>query len=177
MTWPDRPVVYEVNTAVWLGEVSLRAGRPVTLGDVEPKEWDAVCPAGVDALWLMGVWERSPAGIAVARADEALMASFRDSLPDVTDADLIGSPYCVRRYVVDARFGGPAAMPRVRGVDPWLCIAAFRRVCLCSMRSTPESVVWTQSTVPSWGASPPNWEVTIVICESHHADSQKGTLS
>ncbi|HEY8320106.1 MAG TPA: hypothetical protein VIG76_14895 [Amnibacterium sp.] len=114
MSWPDRPVVYEVNTAVWLGEVSLRAGHPVSLGDLAPKEWDAVCPAGVDAVWLMGVWERSPAGIAVARADEGLMASFRDAQPDFTDADLIGSPYCVRRYVVDDRFGGPAGLATAR---------------------------------------------------------------
>ena len=34
------------------------------------------------------------------------MASFRDALPDVTEDDVIGSPYCIRDYVVDRRFGG-----------------------------------------------------------------------
>ena len=29
-------------------------------------EWDAIAALGFDAVWLMGVWERSPAGIAIA---------------------------------------------------------------------------------------------------------------
>ncbi len=33
------------------------------------------------------------------------MAGMRSALPDLRDEDVIGSPYCVRDYVVDARFG------------------------------------------------------------------------
>ena len=40
---------------------------PVTLADVPDEVWDDVAGAGVDAVWLMGVWERSPAGAAIAR--------------------------------------------------------------------------------------------------------------
>jgi hypothetical protein len=32
--WPDRPVIYEVNTAVWLDELSRGVGRRLTLADV-----------------------------------------------------------------------------------------------------------------------------------------------
>ena len=32
--WPDIPVIYEVNTAVWLAELTRAAGEPVTLGSV-----------------------------------------------------------------------------------------------------------------------------------------------
>ena len=32
--WPDQPVIYEMNTAVWLDELARTAGTPVTLGDV-----------------------------------------------------------------------------------------------------------------------------------------------
>jgi hypothetical protein len=113
--WPDRPVIYEVNTAVWLGELSRSAGRRLTLADVGAADWDAVTPAGVDAVWLMGVWERSPAGLALAKANTDLQASFRAALPDLRDEDIIGSPYCVRRYVVDAAFGGPQALAAARG--------------------------------------------------------------
>ena len=35
------------------------------------------------------------------------MAGNRAALPDLRDEDVIGSPYCVRDYVVDERFGGP----------------------------------------------------------------------
>jgi Alpha amylase, catalytic domain len=112
--WPDMPVIYEVNTAVWLEELSRTAGRRLTLADVDAAAWDAVCPNGTDAVWLMGVWERSPAGLQVARANEELMSSFRQALPDLRDEDIIGSPYCVRRYVADPAFGGVAGLAAAR---------------------------------------------------------------
>jgi hypothetical protein len=114
MAWPQNPVIYEVNTAVWLQELSSAAGRPRTLADVTPTEWDAVTPDGVDAVWLMGVWERSPAGLAIAKNNPSLMASFREALPDLKDEDIVGSPYCVRRYVADPTFGGAAGLAAAR---------------------------------------------------------------
>ncbi len=112
--WPDRPVIYEVNTAVWLAELSSAAGQPVTLANVPDHGWDAITPAGANAVWLMGVWERSPAGLALANANPGLLESFHEALPDVQPEDVIGSPYCVRRYVADSRFGGPAGLASAR---------------------------------------------------------------
>ena len=42
---PTQPVIYEVNTAVWLAELSRAAGRRLTLADPAPADWDAVTPA------------------------------------------------------------------------------------------------------------------------------------
>ena len=112
--WPDQPVIYEINTAVWLDELTRAAGRRVTLADVADADWDAVTPPGVDAVWLMGVWERSPAGLALADANAELQASFTEALPDLRRTDVIGSPYCVRRYVADPVFGGPDALAVAR---------------------------------------------------------------
>ena len=106
MRLPARPTIYEINTAVWLG------GR--SLGDVPAADWDALAALPVDAVWLMGVWQRSPAGLAIALDDPGLMAGFRATLADLEPADVIGSPYCVRGYVVDERFGGPAALAEAR---------------------------------------------------------------
>ncbi len=113
--WPRHPIVYEVNTWVWLHELGARAGRDVTLGDVPDAEWDALAAWSPDAVWLMGVWERSPEGRRIALADAELVGSFRAALPDVDlDADVPGSPYCIRRYAVDARLGGPAGLAKAR---------------------------------------------------------------
>ena len=112
--WPANPVIYEVNTAVWLTSLSQAAGRRLTLAEVAAPDWEAVTPAGVDAVWLMGVWERSPAGLAVTRADDKQMASFVDAVPDLKPEDVIGSPYCVRRYVADPMFGGPDGLAAAR---------------------------------------------------------------
>ena len=102
--WPDQPVIYEINTVVWLDELSRAAGRPVALATVGAADWDAAVPAGVDAVWLMGVWGRSPAGLGLANANAELQASFAETLPDLRHADVIGSPYC-------ARDGGELASP------------------------------------------------------------------
>jgi Alpha amylase, catalytic domain len=114
--WPEDPVIYEINTAVWLGDLSRRAGRQLTLADVTSADWDTVALDGIDAIWLMGVWARSPAGLALANANAELQSSFRDALPDLQPQDVIGSPYCVRRYVVDPVFGGPQALTAARDV-------------------------------------------------------------
>ncbi|MDI6105245.1 alpha-amylase [Actinoplanes sp. NEAU-A12] len=112
--WPSAPAIYEISTWPWLTGLSRRYGREVTLGDVPGEVWDEVALPGVDAVWLMGVWERSPAGLAVARADESLQDSFRAALPDLSPADVVGSPYCVRRYRADGRLGGPAGLAAAR---------------------------------------------------------------
>ena len=112
--WSPNPLIYEIYTALWLNDLSARHGREVTLANVPDAEWEAIAALGVDAVWLMGVWERSPAGVAVALANERLLADFRQALPDFTPADVIGSAYCIRRYVVDARFGGPDGLAVAR---------------------------------------------------------------
>ncbi len=114
MRLPRRPTIYEINTAVWLTRLGRERGRALTLSEVPAAAWDEIASLPVDAVWLMGVWQRSPAGLAIAQSNAQLVAGNRAALPDLTDADVIGSPYCVRDYVVDARFGGPQALAAAR---------------------------------------------------------------
>ena len=104
--WPRHPTLYEINTWVWLAELGAKTESPVNLGSVPLAEWDAVAALGFDAVWLMGVWERSPAGIAIANQNPSLQADFHKGLPDFRADDNVGSPYCIRRYVVDPHLGG-----------------------------------------------------------------------
>jgi hypothetical protein len=114
MRLPQRPVIYEINTWVWLSELSRKQGAAVSLATVPDEEWAALADLGIDAVWLMGVWERSPAGIRIAMGNEGLLASFRRALPDFAAEDNVGSPYCVRRYEVDRRLGGAAGLAAAR---------------------------------------------------------------
>jgi hypothetical protein len=114
LPWPAQPVVHEVNTAVWLGEVGRRIGSPVTLDAVPQSEWDNVVPPGVNVVWLMGVWERSAAGRAIALDTAVLRAAWSAALPGWTDADVAGSPYCIRDYVPDSSFGNWSGIDRAR---------------------------------------------------------------
>src|SRR3954463_9266197 len=110
----QHPFVYEINTWVWLDELGARLGQPIGLAGVPVAEWDAIAALGFDAVWLMGVWERSPAGIAIALENSGLLESFESALPGYTTADVVGSPYCVRSYTVAEHLGGPNGLASAR---------------------------------------------------------------
>jgi Alpha amylase, catalytic domain len=111
------PVIYEINTWLWLDQLSREAGGPVALDTVPDAEWDRLAAMAIDAVWLMGVWERSPAGAAVMRANPEVCRAASELLADFTPGDLVGSPYCVRRYVPDPRLGG---LPGIRAAHQQL---------------------------------------------------------
>lgn len=112
--WPKYPNVLEINTWVWLDGLSRKYGTALTLDTVPPGEWDSVADPGFDAVWLMGVWERSPAGIGIANRNPGLRSDFRRALHDFRLSDNVGSPYCVRRYSADPLLGGPSGLAAAR---------------------------------------------------------------
>ena len=112
--WNPYPTLYEINTWVWLNDLTQKYGRTVDLSLVPSAEWDALASYGFEAVWLMGVWERSPAGTAIANKNNGLLEDFRRALPDFTPVDNVGSPYCVRNYVVDKHLGGPQGLAVAR---------------------------------------------------------------
>ncbi len=110
----EHPFVYEINTWVWLEELRERSGTGIGLGGVPAKEWDEIAALGFDAVWLMGVWERSPAGVAIALENPSLLESFGRALPGFTRDDVVGSPYCVRDYSVARALGGSEGLAAAR---------------------------------------------------------------
>jgi glycosidase len=112
--WPKHPVLYEINTWVWLNELSRKYNKPVTLAAVPSEEWNYLSSSGADALWFMGVWERSPAGIDISMRNAGLLEDFKRALADFRPEDNVGSPYCVRQYAVDEHLGGPEGLASAR---------------------------------------------------------------
>ena len=170
------PVVYEVNTAVWLAELSRRSGRPVTLGTVPAAEWDAVVREGITMVWLMGVWGRSAAGREIALANDNLRAAWSAALPDWTDDDVVGSPYCIPDYTPAEAYGGWAGLDaaraelRARGAQlmvdwvpnhvapdsPWLTSApdAFIRGTATDLANNPAGFVEIGGSIFARGKDP-----------------------
>ncbi len=112
--WPAQAVIYEMNTAVWLHGLSEQYRTAVTLDRIPQPELDRLAGLHFDGLWLMGVWQRSPASQAIAREDPALQNEFSRALPGYTREDVLGSPYAICKYEVDSRFGGDAALRELR---------------------------------------------------------------
>jgi hypothetical protein len=108
------PVLYEINTWVWLADLSERYGHPVTLADIPAEVFDELKSWHLDAVWMMGVWERSPRGRQTALEHEGLQFEYEQALPGYTPEIVVGSPYAVRRYVVDDRLGGRGGLASFR---------------------------------------------------------------
>ncbi|GAB4545111.1 MAG: alpha-amylase family glycosyl hydrolase [Anaerolineae bacterium] len=110
----NHPLLYQIHTWVWLNGLSARYNHHITLENVPEEELDLIAAHHFDWVWLMGIWERSPRGREVARSHPGLLEEYRRALPDLNDSDIVGSPYAVHRYVVDARYGGPDALAAFR---------------------------------------------------------------
>jgi glycosidase len=108
---PNKPIIYEINTGVWLTALSRKYGKTMTLRTVPDKELDVIANAGFNTVWLMGAWERSPAA---RRSALNYVHEYRPALPDMTDADVSGSPYAIYRYEVDPDMGGRRGMAALR---------------------------------------------------------------
>ena len=112
--WPKFPLVYEINTRIWLNEFSKRANRGLTLNEIPIDEIERISRLGFQCIWLMGVWTTGPEAIALGRSDPELQRDYKRALPDVTNDDVIGSPYAISRYEVSPLLGGPAALAGFR---------------------------------------------------------------
>src|SRR6516225_8690378 len=112
--WPRHPAIYQINTWVWLSDIGAKIGRAIDLSSVPAAEWDAVAKFGFEAVWLMGVWERSPACIAISNQNQGLLGDFRRALSDFRPEDNVGSAYSVRRYTVDSALGGAEGLATAR---------------------------------------------------------------
>jgi hypothetical protein len=49
-TWSKHPVIYEINTWVWLGELSRKYQGPVNLDTIPEQGWDAIAAHSFDAV-------------------------------------------------------------------------------------------------------------------------------
>ena len=119
------PHLYEINTWAWLEQLSDRLCRRIALADVPDGEWAAIARLGFDAVWLMGIWQRSPQSRRIALEDPANFAAYDAALPGWKPGDIIGSPYAIAQYVPDQRIGTWGSLDRVREKLRGLGMALF----------------------------------------------------
>lgn len=105
--WKANPVLYEINTWVWLNQLSREQDRPVTLANIPAEALEDLAAWQFDAVWLMGLWHRGPA---TRQSALNYLHEYRHALPDITEADVPGSAFAIRDYQVEERLGGPAGL-------------------------------------------------------------------
>lgn len=105
-----QPTVYEINTDVYLYELTQKYGYSVSFHNIPDQEWDDIAATGASMVWWMGVWTRSD----ISRQKNQGSQWLKDALPDVTDKDVRGSAYSIADYVVDPFFGGDEGLAVAR---------------------------------------------------------------
>ncbi len=111
---PAHPSLYQLNTRVWLTELSQGLGRRATLDDIPDAEIDRLAGIGFDWIWLLSVWQTGPAGQRISRANPEWRREFRETLPDLREEDVAGSGFAITGYTVHAELGSDPALARLR---------------------------------------------------------------
>lgn len=110
----DCPLLYQVNTRVFLNEASRETVEEATLDAFDARFLDDLAEKGFDWLWPLGVWTTGPRSRTVSRSNEEWLAEARHTLPDLTVDDVCGSPFAIEAYTVRAEYGGDEALARLR---------------------------------------------------------------
>jgi hypothetical protein len=111
---PRYPSLYQINTRVWLTELSRTLGRPATLDDIPENSLDRLAARGFDWIWMLSVWQTGDAARQVSRSNPEWRHEFQETLPDLREEDIAGSGFAITGYHVHKALGGDAALARLR---------------------------------------------------------------
>jgi hypothetical protein len=114
MTRACYPSLFQINTRVWLTELSQKLGRPAKLDYIPEAELDSLAALGFDWIWFLSVWQTGPAAQAISRAHPEWRREFAKTLPDLKDEDIAGSGFAIQNYTMHRDLGGAAALARLR---------------------------------------------------------------
>ena len=125
--WMPNVVMIAKSTYVWLAQLSRQYGRAIErLDQIPDEELQLLADRGLNALWLIGVWERSRASQTIKRMrgqQDAVASAY--SLYDYRIAEDLGGDYAYSNLRERAaRFGIRLAsdmVPNHMGIDsPWV---------------------------------------------------------
>ncbi|MGH2594106.1 MAG: alpha-amylase family glycosyl hydrolase, partial [Anaerolineae bacterium] len=99
--WMPRLVLIAKNAYVWLDQLSRKYQRPITqLDQIPDEELDTLARWGVTGLWLIGLWERSPASQRIKQL--------------CGNPDAVASAYSLFGYDIAGDLGGEAALQNLK---------------------------------------------------------------
>jgi glycosidase len=108
------PNLYEINALAYVNRLSAKYNERLTLASIPDREWQELARLGIDLVWMMGVWQRSPEARRLALASPGLRREFDRILPHWTPAQVGGSPYAIFGYRPDPALGRTDELARLK---------------------------------------------------------------
>ena len=84
------PVLFQLNTRVYLQELAGHLRRPVTLKNIPEELLDLLETNGFNWFWSLGVWTTGSAGQEISRTNPVWREEFQKELPDLEQSDICG---------------------------------------------------------------------------------------
>lgn len=110
----EYPILYQLNTRLWLWSRSGDPMKPATLADITEDELQTWVEAGYRWIYLLGVWQTGEYGRVEALNHPGLQAEYRAALPDFDARDVCGSPFAITAYQPADWVGGEPALADFR---------------------------------------------------------------
>ncbi len=99
--WMPQLVLIAKNTYVWLDQLAKRYQRPIhRLDQIPDEELEALARWGFSGLWLIGLWERSPASWRIKQL--------------CGNPEAVASAYSIFDYQIAADLGGEEALQNLK---------------------------------------------------------------
>ncbi len=101
------PCLYQINTRVFLQELSKILGRQATLKDISDDFLDSLKNQGFAWIYFLSVWQTGQFGMDVSRNQASWVEGFRKDLNDLCQDDICGSGFAICKYSLHEDFGLP----------------------------------------------------------------------
>ena len=99
--WQKDLVLLAKNIYIWLHQLSRKYSRSIQrLDQIPDEELELMRSFGISGLWLVGIWQRSPASLRIKQL------YGRDHL--------IASAYSINNYLVSEQLGGESALENLK---------------------------------------------------------------
>ena len=135
--WMSRLVLLAKCVHVWLFQLSEKYARTVsTLFDIPDEELDLLASWGINGLWLIGLWERSPASRQIKRMSG--------------NSEALASAYSIFDYRVAEDLGGPAGLEHLK-----------QRLASRGMRLAADMVPNHMGLDSPWLSEHPGWFISL----------------
>jgi len=108
------PLLFQINTRVWITELSNMLGRKATLDDIPDSELDRLKDCGFEWIWFLSVWQTGTEGQRISRENPVWRKEFHETLTDLREEDIAGSGFAITSYKVSDDLGGDEALSRLR---------------------------------------------------------------